>query len=221
MMISTPRFLGSEERRLLVVPSWDVEYRERFFSRGLDFAGVRFANGETWKSGAAIAWRFDSRDEDDAPQFRGLGDVESTLNAKLFAEWKRSLFSLKTEATHDLLGRGHGLTAALDATVAVPFFRPWFFAAGPGVTWIDDEHARTFFAVDSAQSARSGLPPHAAGAGLRDVHFAVVATRRLPNQWSATTIASLSRLRGDAAESPLTERDTELSVLFIVSRRIR
>lgn len=220
-VISVPRYPGADERRVLVVPSWDVVYRERWFSKGLDFAGVHFKKRGAWKSGAAIAWELDSRDESDAPRFEGLGDVESTMSAKLFGEWSRSLLTVSAAASHDLLGRGHGLTATLDASVAVPFFQPWFFAAGPGVSWIDGENAATFFGVDAEQSRRSGLPAHEAAAGIRDVRFTAVASRRLRGEWRAAAVTSLSRLRGDAASSPVTGRKDELSFVFTLSRRIR
>ena len=198
-MISTPETPGAADRRILAVPSWDVEYRERFFSKGLDFAGVYLANTSRFRSGAALAWDFDRNE---------TTGVDGTMNAKVFGEWKPSLASLKAEATHDVLGRGHGLQATLDASVAVPFFSPWFFAAGPGVSWIDEENARSFFGSE-------------AGAGVRDVHLNVVVRRRLPGEWSATAVTVFSRLQGDAARSAFTERDDELSLIVTLSRRIR
>lgn len=197
-MISTPEYPGAADRRFLVVPSWDVEYRERFFSKGLDFAGVYLTNSR-FRSGAALAWDFARNEE---------SGVDGTMHAKVFGEWKQSLASLKAEAAHDVLGNGHGLQGTLDASVAVPFFSPWFFAAGPGVTWIDEENARSFFGSQ-------------AGAGVRDIHLNFVVRRRLPGEWSATAVTVLSRLQGDAARSAFTERDDELSLIVTLSRRIR
>ena len=64
--------------------------------------------------------------------------------------------------------------------------------------------------MTAEQSARSGMPEFQAGSGLNSVRLSTGAIYRFEQRrWFAMATASVSRLQGDAANSPITETRTQ------------
>jgi len=185
--------------------SLEIDYKNRFFSKGLDFAGVYFINNESWKLGSTLSYDITDRRHQADNRLKGLGDVNSTLRAKVFAEHTVSLFTVAVAAAQDIAGNGQGLMLSLDASCAIPFIEPWFFSFGPGITWGNGEYAHTFFGVTRSQSARSGFPAFDADPGLTDIHFNTVVSYSLTERWTVSGVLGLARLTGSAADSPITQ----------------
>jgi len=204
-VVTGPKYPGSSSRLVIPIPAWEIDYKNRFFSKGLDFAGVYFLNDESWKLGSALSYDITDRRHQADGRLKGLGDVNSTLRAKVFAEHTMSLFTLAVAAAQDIAGNGQGLLLSLDASCAIPFIEPWFFSFGPGITWSNGEYAHTFFGVTRSQSARSGLPAFDADPGLMDVHFNAVVSYSITERWTVSGVLGLARLTGSAADSPITQ----------------
>ena len=64
-------------------------------------------------------------------------------------------------------------------------------------------------ASNAAQSASSGLPQYSAQSGVNAVNFNVAANYQLSAQWGLGARFTTSRLRGDAANSPITEKKAQ------------
>lgn len=218
-VVVSPEYPGSKSVKALPVPWWSVVYRNRFFSRGPEFAGVYLVNDGAWSAGGSLQYDFGGRDAEDDPRLAGTDDVRGTVRAKLFATRKLSLLSLSASASQDVGGQRQGMLVKVDAPVAIPFFRPWFFSVGPGVAWGDRRYAATFFGVTAAESARSGLPRHDAGAGLVDFHLSLVARRPISERLGASAQVTLARLVGDAADSPIAETRNQATGIFSIAWR--
>jgi outer membrane scaffolding protein for murein synthesis (MipA/OmpV family) len=61
----------------------------------------------------------------------------------------------------------------------------------------------SFFGIDGAQSAASGLEPFEAEAGLKDVGLSLRLNYGLTERWSILASGEYRRLLGDAADSPI------------------
>lgn len=72
-------------------------------------------------------------------------------------------------------------------------------------TWANARYTRDYFGVSSSSGA---LPAYAPGAGLRDVQLAVNWNWEWSPRWLMATQLSATRLKDDAAGSPLSERRT-------------
>lgn len=68
---------------------------------------------------------------------------------------------------------------------------------------VSDDYADSYFSVTGAGAAASGLSAYQAGGGVRDVSAAVVATWAFTPAWGVVGVARVSRLLGDAADSPI------------------
>jgi len=70
---------------------------------------------------------------------------------------------------------------------------------------ISDDYADSLFSVSSVGAAASGLSAYEAGGGIRDVSAAVVGTWAFTPAWGVVGVARISRLVGDAADSPIVD----------------
>ncbi len=216
----TPKYPGARTSFVFPWVDQEIEYKHRFFSKGTDFLGAYLANDDTWQVGGNFqldpTWRHAS---DDA-RLAGLGNVNATVRAKAFAQYTVSFLTLSTDAEQDILGNRQGLIVNGDAYVSAPVGR-WLFSLGAGLSWVNGQYMRTFFGVDEVQSARSGLPVFATGAGVRDRHLNAIVTCKLDDHWTANGSVTIARLHGHAADSPITQRRQQTTAMASVTYRFR
>lgn len=94
-----------------------------------------------------------------------------------------------------------------------------FVSVGAGITLANRKHNQAYFGVSEIESVRGLNPEYAASGGLKDVHLNVRWNWAFSPSWLVTTGVQASRLRGSAADSPLTERPTNLTVSTALAYR--
>ena len=73
------------------------------------------------------------------------------------------------------------------------------------VVWSLALPGRTFFGVNAADSAASGLAVFDADAGFRDINFSPVLVLHLSRSWHVGAMLRFQRLLSDAADSPIVD----------------
>jgi outer membrane scaffolding protein for murein synthesis (MipA/OmpV family) len=209
-LIRAPKFPGSDSQRTLALP-FVAASRGRFYVGGDPAAGSAGGIGMSlyrdvhWRIAAGLSADLGHRKESDDSRLTGLGDVKRTASAVAAASYTYEWLTTRLRVATDVLGHDQGTLARLDL---IARFRPgerWTLFAGPGATWADRRYTQTFFGVDAEQSARSGLPQFDAGAGWNSVRFSEGVNFRIDPRWTLGAFGSMSRLRGDAVHSPITE----------------
>lgn len=76
-------------------------------------------------------------------------------------------------------------------------------------TWANASHTRDYFGVSSATG---GVPSYLPSSGVRDVQLAVNWNWEWSTRWMLASQLSVTRLMGDAADSPLSERRTGIGL---------
>jgi outer membrane protein len=209
--VSRPRFPGSDRQRYQALPLFSVSYGRFFLGDAPGSAttgglGVNLVQDPHWRLGAAVSGDFTTpRKQSDDPRLHGLGDISRTARASLFAAYTLDWASLRTHVSSDIGGKGEGTLVGLELEGRYHPIERLTLSAGPGLTWASGPYMRTFFGIDASQSAASGLPRFEPGAGLEALRFALGANYRLATAWNLGAHASLARLRGHAADSPITE----------------
>ena len=94
-----------------------------------------------------------------------------------------------------------------------------FVSVGVGMTLANRSHNQAYFGVTESESVRGVNPEYAASGGLKDVHLNARWNWAFSPSWLVTTGVQASRLRGSAADSPLTERPTNLTVSTALAYR--
>lgn len=183
--------------------------REASPSGGL---GVEIGGGPRWR--ATLSLRQDSgRRESADPGLAGLGDVRSTLRARaaLSYRWADG-WRLGASWAVDALGRDGGGLGELSLSREIPFGPQTTLSWSASAGFADARHLRTWYGVDAAQSARSGLPVYTPGAGWRDLRAGVGLRRDLGHHWVWIAGIGVTHLIGPAADSPIVREPTGLGL---------
>ncbi len=124
----------------------------------------------------------------------------------LFSNWK-----VRADIRQDIFGEHEGALIGLGLAYLTRPRDDLALALRGGITWASDDYMQSFFGVDATQSARSGIAAFAADSGVKDVDLGSTLTYFITRQWFARGIAKLEFLLGDAADSPISESDTQFS----------
>lgn len=224
-VVSSPEYPGAADNKTKAVPVIGATYG-RYFLGSVPGTGVPLGIGAylyqdpQWRVGVAIGSGLGkAREESDDPRLRGLGNIDSTARGSVFASYTGGWYALRANVTTDIGGKDQGTLASMDLEARYAATPSLMLTAGPGFTWADNEYTRTFFAIDAAQSARSGLARYEAKSGINSVRFSLGANYRLTPNWSLSTRVTASELRGDAAKSPVTADKSQTSVGLFAAYR--
>ena len=222
---SRPSYPGSDDQRVGAFPFFSLGYGRFFFgaepgSSSGGGLGMHLYRSQGIRLGVTLAADFRSpREESDDPSLQGMGDIERTVRAGLFASYTLSWLTLRASSASDIGGNKQGTLLRFDVLGRYRATDKLTLSAGPGVTWANSERAQTFFGVSAAQSAASGLPAYQAGSGIESVRFAFSARYAIDRRWAAGAFFSMGRLQGDAADSPITQSRAQNSAGLFASYR--
>lgn len=216
-LISQPTYPGSSDTKTSVLPILSANYG-RYFIGGVPGAGVPAGVGAYlvqdahWRLGVGLGANLDKpREESDSPRLNGWGDIKGSTLGTVFGSYSDSWWKVGGNVLTDLGGNNHGTRISVDLEAKYSPMDKLQLTAGPSLTWADAKYTQTFFGINAAQSAASGLASYTAKAGLNKVSFNIGANYQLTQQWGLGARFSASSLRGDAATSPITEKKSQNS----------
>lgn len=208
-----PVYGGSDATTGVLLPFIDAVWRDRLFftTRGGPEIGVQITQDRAFRFGVGLDYAF-GRDQDENSRLRGMGDIDRTVRARAFASSGFGPITISAFAAQDIANNGHGLNFGGDIEYRTRVTPQLSVFAGPGLTFIDDENMRTFFGVTPGQAARSGgqLGAYAPEGGLRDVRFSLGAVYTPTRNIVVLPRLTVLQLVGDAADSPLTQQETQV-----------
>lgn len=208
-----PEYEGSDEYKLSPVPVFVFTYGEWF---EIDPSGVTITAFE--QNGFALAGRVgyeSGRDEDDSDRLRGLGkiDLAATVGAKASYTWNNLEIYAAIDQTID---GSESLIGTFGAEYKAPVTERLILGAGVEAVVANDKHMQAYFGVTAAQSASSGLAEYKAEAGLKRIDVSASATYMLTENWLVRGEAGVGFLTGDAADSPIVEKEVQPSASLFV-----
>ena len=212
-----PTFAGSDSYEVDPLPFAEIVWRDRVFlsaRRGLGGTLLQRDAGEGAGGGPIDGYSLglavrpsEARDEDDDDHLTGLGDVDLSAEAGLFAALESGMVEFGAELYQDI-GDGHeGLRGSLSVGLNRPVGERLFLGAEATIDFADKSYMESFFGVSSSQAARSSFSTYDAGAGIYSMGLEVSARYRITRGWGVTGILGYSHLVGDAADSPIVEEE--------------
>jgi outer membrane protein len=81
-----------------------------------------------------------------------------------------------------------------------------------GVTLVNQHYNASYFGVSASEALSSGHPAYAPGSGVQDVYVGARWNWALSPSWMLVSGARVTRLQGDARNSPLVQRPTNFSI---------
>jgi outer membrane scaffolding protein for murein synthesis (MipA/OmpV family) len=216
--VMAPAFEGSDDYNMMLFPDVRVTYKDRFFASVADGIGYNVINSHGWRAGpiGRIRW---AREEDGGSPWRvagtetnalsGLGDVDTGFEAGVFGEytWQQH-YAAKLEVR-----QGMAAHDAVIADVSLAYKNTYGnigYSIGPRLTWASEDYHQTYFGIDAAQSARSGLAQYDADSGIVSYGVGGFAAIPLGEQWRGNLFAGYDHMGNEPSDSPLiNERGSE------------
>ncbi len=218
----TPRYMGSDRYRALVLPMFSIQRGVLFAdtTRGL---GVQFQSDSGFAASAAINYDLGRKEKDGTSrpgdrELKGMGDVNGatvadfTLSQQLL-EW----LSVSGEAEMRMAGehRGNRYRFGLEGIL---------FHSDTDTLALDiDAHAgdgrynQTFFGVTQAQSQRSLYGRYTADAGIYAYSAALNWQHSLDAHWSTLVSLTLTQYADQAVDSPLVKHESAGLGMFAIN----
>ncbi len=204
---AAPEYLGGDQYELKPLLLADVEYRGEFFlstQRGLGWAFYKKGN---IRFGPRLTVDY-GRDSGGSDALEGLPDIDPAIEVGLFGELYNGPLRLQLSVAQDI-GTGHeGFLASADAAYGGRFGQNASLIIGANVAYMSDSYAESFFGVADDRT-RPGRDAFTAAAGVRDVGGYVQIIYDVTRNVYVAFDARANLLLGDAADSPLSESDTQ------------
>ncbi len=117
--------------------------------------------------------------------------------------------SLGVQTRWDVLGAHGGMIVEPQISYRAPVGRSLAVQVQASAEFVDDSFAEYYFSVSPAQATGTGLPQFPAGGGLNRIGTVAILTwdldgKPLNGGWAITGVGGMSRLLGDAADTPYT-----------------
>lgn len=207
-----PLYDGSKPYRVEGGPVIDIRYKDVAFLSVGEGLGVNILHGPTYRIGVALGYDLGRSVSDYESHLQGLSNISPAPVAKFFASWvlsKKFPLILRADA-RQFVGGADGAVGDLEAYMPLPGSSKRFVMfAGPSITFADHLYLQKEFGVNREQALASGYPefdPHP-GTNAEGVGFS--ATGFITKNWLINVDGAIDRLRGSAAESPITQKTVQ------------
>lgn len=209
-----PDYEGSSDYQAVPIPyakvNWDNGMSLELTGLKLKAALLRY---DAFSLGPMANYRI-GRDDVDNDKVDRLKDVDDSLELGAFVGFEMDRWNAAVEILQDIADGHEGLLMTLRGGYAWPVNDTMMLSIGASTTYADDDYMDSFFGIDNADSARSGLKTFDAEGGFKDIGFNLGMGYRMTDTWRLQAIASLSRLLGDAADSPVVDDEGSKNQLF-------
>ena len=219
-----PVYQGAAATRIYGGPMFNIRYKDiAFFSPG-EGLGYNFLRGSNYRIGVSVGYDSGRREADEYDHLRGLGNISLAPSVKLFGSYvvsKAFPLVVQADVRQIVLGGADGTLGDLEAYMPLPGSSKTFVMfLGPSITWANRSYLQKEFGVTAEQSLASTehYPIFAVHGGTNSVGLGFSATKIFTQRWLLNVNAAYSRLRGSAAESPITEskvqRGLAMSIVY-------
>lgn len=209
-----PSYPGSDKSRALVVPYVQARYKDFLVINPVEGVGVEQSVGESLKLSAALGFDLTRRKASDDSRLNGLADVKETVALRLIAKYRTGPVFAEAKVLSRLGNdQNRGSIVSVEGGYSLVATRDSGVDLGLVVRWMDSSYSRNFFGVSAAQSAASGMKAFNAGSGTESAGVFVSGYQRLSPDWTGFARLGVSKLQGDAANSPITRNTTQTTLI--------
>jgi outer membrane scaffolding protein for murein synthesis (MipA/OmpV family) len=215
-----PLYDGSSLTRNQGGPVINIRYKDLAFASVGEGLGLNLIHGEHYRGGLALCYDLGRYVSDDVSHLTGLGDIKRAPAIKAFFSYAVSKsFPMVVRAdVRQIIGGADGALADIDAFMPLPgSSRRLIMFAGPSFTIADHRYLQREFGVTTTQSIASGYPVYDAHSGSDAAGFGFSATGFVTPHVLVNLDAAVNRLLGSAADSPITQKETQHVVALSIA----
>ncbi|MFZ4288518.1 MipA/OmpV family protein [Variovorax sp. HJSM1_2] len=212
---TTTRYTGASERVAGIAPGarYQLDNAGRYIQLTGPEVSLNLLAGETWQFGPALNLRFGRTNVED-PVVSRLPEIDTTVEAGAFFSWTHISSGplpirtrLGVAVFHDVGNVSKGNTATIGGSAWMPISQNTIIGWGGGLSWGSSAFMRTYYGIDAAGAAASGLPAYQPSGGIRQWFAWPAIVHRLDAHWLIGLGLVYQSIEGSAADSPIvTER---------------
>lgn len=216
-VIAGHEYLGSDERKTLVLPALSYQWKNGWFAGVGNGVGYKFDSPPSMQYGLRVTVDL-GRDANDAVALTGMGDIDvrpevgGFFNYFITNEWFLTS-SFRYGAGNDRDGSQTDVGVGWSSQLAPQ----WRGALGLAATYVNGKYMQAFYGVTPAQSSSSGYAVYSPGAGWRDVRGTASLTYSINPEWSLTAALTVRSLQTAVTRSPIVNEDTPVSGVLALS----
>jgi MipA family protein len=215
--ISMPEYMGSDERRILVLPSIDYQWKNGWFAGLSNGIGYQLPSRPDLQFGLRVTADL-GREESRSSALAGMGDINPRPEVGVFFNLLPTPEVFLTSSLRYGAGNDrNGLQIDLGAGYARQLGAQWRAVVGVAATWVNADYMQAFFGVTPQQAASSGYAAYSAGSGFRDLRLNASLTYFIDARWSVTGALTVRSLQGDARDSPIVFERTPVTGVLALS----
>jgi|Tabmets5t2r1_1033131.scaffolds.fasta_scaffold00144_4 MipA family protein len=217
---AAPDYEGSDDYEL--VPLWNLRVANLYHPNTfVQVIGPRlrsnFLPSDHWRLGLSGQF-IKERDDVENDQVDALEKVDPSVMLGVLAGYDfladpRQHLMLEVDARQDV-ANDNGFLASVRALYGRPLTENWRFDALVGSTWASEDYMSSYFGIDAADAARSGLDQFSADEGFKDFNIGGALTYQLFERVSVSALANYTRLIDDAEDSPVVDDAGDENQLF-------
>ena len=204
-----PDYEGSDDLEFQTFPLIVIEYGDiaRFRGNQATVSLLRSSGplGEDEIEAGPMARFVFGRNDNENNALDGLGDVENSIEVGGFLRYGVGPWSSELSVLQDVAGGHEGLVVAWEAGRRFQLMPRVGLETGVAISWADGTYMDSYFTINGAQAAASGLDEFDADAGFKDVGAKVGVNVKLTSRWALNGEVQFDRLLGDAADSPIVD----------------
>lgn len=218
-VVAGRQFQGSGERRTLLLPLLDYQWKSGWFAGTANGLGYDFSRRPDMNYGVRVTADF-GRKESRSPALRGMGDVDIRPEIGIFYNYSVTpSFALTSSLRYGSGNDRNGMVVDLGAAYSMALAPQWRLGLGVSATYANENYMQSYFGVTPAQATTSGYAVYNADAGIRDVRANAALTYSINPRLSVTAAVSASALQGDAKDSPVIRKRSATTGIVGVSYR--
>jgi outer membrane scaffolding protein for murein synthesis (MipA/OmpV family) len=216
---SIPEYSGSNENDWYVLPFIRAQYRldekNHLFASPYEGIGFKHLLTDSFQFGVKTGWR-KGRDSSDDASLAGMPDVDTAIEAGPFVRYTYHRLTIGLDAKTDLNGKHDGYTIEPMAMLSLPTpINRLRASIGADMVYGSGNFMDAYYRVLPAQATatRRAFEP---GSGFASMSGNTQLTYLVDENWFVTGSVKVTRLLGDAADSPLTRQDTNVGGFMAV-----
>jgi outer membrane protein len=202
---AAPDYEGSEDYAAVPIPYLGVRWSNHMSFNWLGNKGkLNLIPSPFWRGGV-VGEYIGKRNDVDNDAVDSLPSVGASFMLGGFFGFQYNNWSADIEAMADAADGNDGAIIRLNGSYRIPIDETWTLSLGAFTTWADDDYMQSYFEINAAGNAASGLAIYDADAGFKDVGLNFTATFKPWEQWGLMGLFSYKRLLGDAEDSPVVD----------------
>ena len=203
-----PDYEGSEDYKLAPLPVGRIQ---KGYQYGQIFGGKITSNllrHPNFRLGPVIQY-IPKRDDVENNRVDNLKTVDASLMMGGLVGYDMHLqpgtLGFDVQWTHDVIDGNDGWLLQPQIFYRRKLNEDWGLHVATTLTYASGNYMDSYFSIDAADSARSGLSTYNADAGIKDVGANAVLTYSITEHWAVGGLVAYKRLLNDAEDSPVTK----------------